>query len=147
MAEMKTVFKPSGKTDFRSRVEELAGALRGHLQPVEVEEDDEKVMLTMKPCGAGERIMEMGGYEHGVGMEKVKDPHPVTWGIKNFPIYCVHCPILEMLAVEGTGQLGAVRLVSDPMVTGKCHFALYKNPDDIPERFYSRIGKKKPVKD
>jgi hypothetical protein len=142
--EGRTVFKPSGKTDLRSRVEELASGLRGHLQPIVIEEDDEKITLTMKPCGSGERIIQMGGYEPEFGLARVKDPHPVTWGMKDFPIYCVHCPVMEMLTIESKGKLGVVRLVSDPMVLGQCHFAFYKNPDDVPEEFYSRLGKKKP---
>ena len=55
--EAKIVFKPPEKTDFRSRVEHLVSGMRGHLQPIVVEEDDEKVSITMKPCGSGERII------------------------------------------------------------------------------------------
>lgn len=142
--EGRTVFKPSGKTDLRSRVEEMAGNLRGHFQPIVIEEDNEKITLTMKPCGSGERLIQMGGYEPEFGLAKVKEPHPVTWGMKDFPIYCVHCPIMEMLDYESSGELGMVHLVSDPMVLGECHFAIYKDPRDIPEEYYSRIGKKKP---
>ncbi len=143
--EGRTVFKPSGKTDFRSRVEELASGLRGHFQPILIEEDDEKVTLTMKPCGSGERIIQMGGYEPEFGLARAKDPHPATWGMKDFPLYCVHCPVMEMLSIENAGELGAVHLVSDPMVLGECHFAIYKNPEDIPEACYSRLDKEKPV--
>ena len=50
--EAKIVFKPSETTDFRSRVEHLVSGLRGHLQPITIEEDDEKVSITMKPCGS-----------------------------------------------------------------------------------------------
>jgi hypothetical protein len=140
--EARTVFKPLEKTDLRSRVEHAAKAMRGHLQPLVIEEDDEKITITMKPCGSGERIMELGGYE--AGLAKVKDPHPITWGMKDFPIYCVHCPVIELLTVEGAGKLDSVRLVSEPMRHGFCHFAFYKDPSEIPERFYERIGKKKP---
>jgi hypothetical protein len=143
--EAKTVFKPSKKTDFRSRVEGIAGGLRGHLQPITIEEDDEKVTLAMKPCGGGERIIQMGGYDPEVGLARVKEPHPITWGMKDFPIYCVHSPVMEMLAIENTGDFGPVHFVSDPMNMKSCHFALYKDPTDIPEEFYERIGKKKPV--
>ena len=143
--EGKTVFKPSGKTDFRSRVEEMAKALRGHLQPVTIEEDDEKVMLTMKPCGSGERIIQKGLYEPEVGLARVKETHRITWGMKDFPMYCVHCPVMEMLAIEGTGDFGPAHFVYEPMEFGSCHFALYKDPANIPEEFYDRIGKKKPV--
>jgi hypothetical protein len=140
--EEKVVFKPLEKTDFRSQVEHAAKAMRGHLQPLVIEEDDEKVTITMKPCGSGERIMAMGGYE--AGLAKVEDPHNATWGRKNFPIYCVHCPVKEMMSVENTGHLSVIHLASDPMRHGFCHFAFYKDPADIPEEFYTRIGKKKP---
>lgn len=142
--EGRTVFKSSGKTDFRSRVEEMAGALRGHMQPVVIEEDEEKIILTMKPCGSGERLIQMGGYEPEFGLEKIKERHPITWGMKDFPLYCVHCPIMEMLSIENTGDIGVVHLVSEPKVMGECHFALYKNPGDVPEEYYTRIGQKKP---
>ncbi|NLO27116.1 MAG: hypothetical protein GX113_02890 [Actinobacteria bacterium] len=46
-------------------------------------------------------------------------PHRITWGMEDFPIYCVHCPVMEALDV-------------------------YKDPNDIPEEFYTRRGKKKP---
>jgi hypothetical protein len=141
--EGKVVFRPLEKTDFRSRVEHAAKAMRGHLQPLAIEEDDEKVTITMKPCGSGERIIAMGGYE--AGLATVEDPHNITWGMKDFPIYCVHCPVMEMLTVENMGHFDATRLVSDPMRHGFCHFAFYKDPADIPEAFYTRIGKKKPV--
>jgi hypothetical protein len=139
--EAKVVFKPIEATDIRSRVEHLAKGLRGHLQPIKIEEDDEKVCLTMQPCGSGERIIQKGGYE--AGLARVEEPHQITWGMKNFPIYCVHCPVMEMLEIENAGGLGAVHIVSEPIYQGACKFAFYKDPADIPEAYYSRIGKKK----
>ena len=142
--EGRTVFKPSGKTDLKSLVEEMASGLRGHMQPVVIEEDDEKFTLTMKPCGSGERLIQMGLYEPEYGLAKIKERHPATWGMKDFPIYCVHCPVMEMLAIEATGKMGAAHIVSEPKEFGECHFAIYKNPDDIPEEYYTRIGRTKP---
>jgi hypothetical protein len=142
--EGRSVFKPSGKTDLRSRVEELASGLRGHMQPVVIKEDDEKITFTMKPCGSGERLIKMGLYEPEFGLAKIKERHPATWGMKDFPIYCCHCPIMEMLTIEATGKMGAAHIVSEPMEFGECHFALYKDPKDIPEEYYKRIGKTKP---
>jgi hypothetical protein len=143
--EAKTVFKPSEKTDFRSRVENLVGGLRGHLQPITIEEDDEKVSITMKPCGSGERIIQKGGYNPEVGLSIVKKPHRITWGMKNFPIYCVHCPVMERLDIEKTGDFSSVHIVSEPIYHGSCHFAFYKDPAYIPEEYYTRIGKNKPT--
>lgn len=141
--EARFVFKSPGNPDFRARVEGLAGGLRGHLQPITVAEDDEKVTITMKPCGSGERIIQMGGYEPEIGLAKVKEAHPITWGQKDFPIYCVHCPIMEMLDIERTGDFGATHIISDPIGQEHCQFVFYKDSADIPEEFYTRIGKEK----
>jgi hypothetical protein len=142
--EAKSVFKPIEQTDLRSLVEHLASGLRGHLQPITIVEDDEKISLTMQPCGSGERIIQRGDYRPEIGLARVKDPHPITWGMKDFPVYCVHCPVMEMLQIEGTGNFGACHIVAEPIYHGSCQFVFYKNPADIPEEFYTRIGKKKP---
>lgn len=143
--EARAVFKPSEKTDIRSRVEHMASGLRGHMQPVTILEDDEKISLTMQPCGSGERIIQKDGYTPEVGLSRVSNPHPLTWGMKDFPVYCVHCPVMEMLAIESTGDFGPVHIVSEPIYSGACQFVFYKNPSHVPEEFYTRIGKKKPA--
>lgn len=143
-AEAKTVFAPPEATDLRSQVELLAGVLRGHMQPVKIEEDDEKISLAMQPCGSGARIIQKGGYSPEVGLAKVAGPHPATWGLEDFPIYCTHCPILERMQVENLGSLGACRIFTPPVGSGDCSFVFYKNPADVPEEFYTRIGKQKP---
>jgi hypothetical protein len=143
--EAKVVFKPSEKTDFRSRVEHMVSGMRGHLQPISIEEDDEKVSVTMKPCGSGERIIQKGGYEPETGLARVKEPHRITWGMKDFPLYCVHCPLMEAMDIERTGNFNFVHIVTEPMYEGSCHFTFYKDAAQIPEEFYTRIGKNKPV--
>jgi hypothetical protein len=140
--EGEIVFRPPEKTDIRSLVEHLASGLRGHLQPISIKEDDEKITLSMQPCGSGERLIQMGGYE--AGLARVKEPHRITWGMKDFPLYCVHCPVMEMMDIERTGRFGAVHIVTQPMYHGSCQFAFYKDPADIPEEFYTRIGKRPP---
>ena len=140
--ESKVVWPPHKETDFRGRVENLLGGLRGHLQPITIKEDDEKVTVTMEPCGSGERLIQKGGYENG--LSRVKEPHQITWGMKDFPLYCVHCPVMEMLDIENTGDFGFCHFASDPIGKEHCQFVYYKDPANIPEEFYSRIGKKKP---
>ena len=141
--ESRIAFIPSGETDFRARVENLVGGLRGHLQPITVAEDEEKVTITMEPCGSGERLIQMGGYEEGLA--RVKEPHRITWGMEDFPLYCVHCPVMEVLDIENNGDFGICHFVSDPIGEEHCQFVFYKDPANIPEEFYTRIGKKKPA--
>ena len=140
--EAKIAFIPTGHTELRDRVLDMLGGLRGHLQPIEINEDDEKITLTMKPCGSGQRLIDMGGYE--AGLARIKEPGPATWGMKDFPLYCVHCPVMEMLAIENTGDFAICRFASDPIGEEDCQFVFYKDKKYIPEEFYTRIGKQKP---
>ncbi len=142
--EAKVVFKPPEKTDIRSRVEHLAAGLRGHMQPISIVETEDRVSLSMKPCGSGERLIQMQGYSPNVGLAKIKEPHRITWGMTDLPIYCVHCPVMEALEFESTGNVGSVHVVTPPLGHGACEFVFFKNPQEIPEEFYARIGKKKP---
>lgn len=143
-AEAKVVFKPPEKTDLRSQVEHTAGVLRGHMQPITIVETDKTVSLSMKPCGSGERLIQKDAYSPEIGFARIEEPHRITWGMKDFPVYCVHCPIMEALELEATGEFGAVHIVTEPMYHGACEFVFYKDPADIPEESYSRIGKTKP---
>lgn len=143
--EARVIFKPLEKTDPHSLVVHTAKVMRGHLQPLSIEEDDEKISLAMKPCGSGERIIEKGGYEPEAGLARIKEPHRITWGRKDFPIYCVHCPIMEMLEIESAGNFTVVRSVPDPIGCESCKFVIYKDPADIPEECYTRAGKNKPA--
>jgi hypothetical protein len=132
--------------DLRSRIEHLAKGLRGHLQQLTIDEDDEKIVLSMHPCGSGEKIIKMGAYE--AGLAKIKEPRPITWGMKDFPIYCVHCPLGELSSFERGGDFEdffSFRFVSDPIGKENCQFVIYKNRADIPESIYKRISKKKPA--
>ncbi|MBN1322187.1 MAG: hypothetical protein JXA87_15245 [Thermoleophilia bacterium] len=143
-AEAKVVFTPPEKTDIRSLVEHLAGGLRGHMQPITIVETDTTISLSMKPCGSGERLVQKGAYSQEVGFATVEEPHRITWGMEDFPIYCVHCPVMEALEAEATGHLGAVHVITGPLYHGACEFVFYKDPADIPEEFYTRLGKQKP---
>ena len=142
-------FKPmvelySETEDFRRRVQMLVMGLRGHLQPMKVEEDDEKVCITMVPCGSGERIFKEGGYGPPKNFSIVKKPQPLTYGKPNCPVYCTHEPMLEILPIEWKGYPVWACLTPEEIGTGGCRFCVYKNPDDIPEEVYTRLGKKKP---
>lgn len=133
---------------FRQVVEHTVHALHGHVyQPMTVEEDDEKVTITVNPCGSGGRLIQMGAYEDGL-MAILKEKHEITWGNGNLPIYCTHCPVTEALEIEGTGDFRWVHPATNPdgSCGPECKYLLYKDKSDIDESYYTRIGKTKPVK-
>jgi len=139
--------RPSAKAqkmDFRRRVQGLAHVLRCHLENVKVEEDDEKVCMQMQPCGSGQRLLEEGGYEPPRNLSMVQKPHPMTWGLTDFPIYCTHCPVLVILSIEQQGFPAIVVTPGEKVASGSCKYCIYKNPQDIPEEVYIKLGKQKP---
>ena len=132
------------QVDFRHRVQAVAASLRGHLQPMKVEEDDEKVCITMEPCGSGQRLMQRGVYGPPHNLARIPTAHAMTWGMSDFPVYCTHCPVLEILSIEQLGYLANVTFPSQKVAEKPCKFCIYKNVEDVPEELYARVGKQKP---
>jgi hypothetical protein len=134
-----------GKADFRRQVKMLAAGLRGHLQALEIQEDDEKVCIKMVPCGSGQRLFQGGGYEAPRNFAMMKEPHPLTYGQADFPIYCCHAPLQELIWMEWYGYPVFVTYPVQKMGRDSCWYCIYKDPDKIPEETYRRLGKKKPA--
>lgn len=59
-------------------------------------------------------------------------------------LYCSHCSLVnEILPIENFGYPN--RITEYPENPGDpCTWYIYKDPDDIPEEYYTRIGKTKP---
>jgi hypothetical protein len=64
---------PQEPDALRARVKMFDAGIKAHLQPLHSEEDDEKIVLQMRPCGSGGRLVLEGKYEgvrrdvHGAG--------------------------------------------------------------------------------
>lgn len=134
------------KADFRRKVQMMAAGLRGHLQPITVEEDDEKVSIKMHPCGSGQRLFESGAYEPTGPLKVIDKPHCLTYGMDDYPIYCTHAPIMELFSMERVGYPMFFTVPADKMARESCSYCLYKDPEKIPEEVYERVGKQKPKK-
>jgi hypothetical protein len=132
------------KADFRRRVEMLATILRGHLVALELEEDDEKVCIKMTPCGSGQRLLEAGSYEPPRNLCMMDKPHAMTWGLSDFPIYCTHAPVMEILCMERLGRPVFVILPDSKVARQSCRYCIYKDPKDIPAEVYARVGRQLP---
>lgn len=133
--------------DFRRKVEMFAMGMRGHLQPLELEEDNEKVSIRGCPCGSGERLIREGAYDGPPkNFSRITKPQPMTYGKSDFPIHCAHEPMIEILPIEWSGYPLVVCFCPEDMTKGGCTFSLYKDPDSIPEECYTRVGKKKQQK-
>ena len=127
----------------RRKAELLAAGLRGHLMPVKIEEDEEKFIFQMEPCGSGGRLIQEGYYGPPVDFLKIEKPQPMTTGQKDMPVYCAHGPVLSMLGIEWGGAPIFFEEPSDKLGDETCKFYLYKDPKDTPAELYARVGKEK----
>ena len=109
-----------------------------------VEEDDEKVIIRMRQCGSGGRLINSGAYDGPMGYKKLEKAGCHTWGEQGLPIYCSHCPMVHEIApVQYFGRGAQFWVHASPLPEKKgdpCILHIYKDPDDIPESYYERIG-------
>jgi hypothetical protein len=124
-----TFFAPLGKRyagkNTRQQVQMLVAGLRGHLCPIDVEEDEEKFTITCRPCGSGGRQMLDGAYERPQGFLKVKTPQAMTFDRADFPVYCCHC-YFQNQPLEADGKPIFVTEPSEKLGQEPCRIYLYK---------------------
>lgn len=69
--------------------------------------------------------------------------HPVAWNKIGIPHMCTRCCVqFEMGAVARTGYLTTIIERSENPKDPNCRWLFYKDVDDIPEKYYTRIGAK-----
>lgn len=115
------------------------GGPRG-LGEVSVEDHGDRVQLTFSPCGSGGRIR--ADERFGVTTER----HDWAWNEVGVCHYCVHCCVLQQLsAIDNLGY--PARVIDPPLKPGDaCSWTVYRDPDDVPESAYRRVGRRKPVR-
>lgn len=136
--------KMAASSTLSQRIRMFVAGLRGHLQPMHIEEDDEKVVIQMQPCGSGGRLVLEGKYEGPNAFLTVEKPQRMTYNRANFPVYCAHEPPMELVDIEKNGAPFVV--VEPAAMLGKehCSFIIYKDKNKIPAKYYERLGLKKP---
>ncbi len=134
-----------GSPTMAQRIKMFVAGLRGHLQPMNIVEDEEKVVIQMRPCGSGGRLVLEGKYEGPNAFLTVEKPQRMTYNRANFPVYCAHEPPMELVDIEKNGAPFVV--VEPAAVLGKehCSFIIYKDKSKVPEKYYERLGLKKPA--
>jgi len=128
----------------RAQVKMFAAGLRGHLQPMRVTEDEDKVTIEMQPCGSGGRLILEGKYDGDDAFYSVGNPRKMTYGRRDFPVYCAHEAAMEEIDMDRNGAPLVVVNPAENLGTEHCQFVIYKNPDDVPDHYYERLGKSKP---
>jgi hypothetical protein len=134
-----------GNAGFRERAEALMHFTRVHLQPFALEEDDEKLTFLCAVCPSGGRLLREGHYESPRDDLYVEGSSPLTWGRERLPAYCCHEPVMERASATLHGAPLFIVEPSDDLGAVPCKTYLYKDASKIPERYYTRVGLKKPA--
>ncbi len=108
------------------KLEILAAGLRGHLQPLQIEEDEEKFTIKLSPCGSGGRQVRDGAYEPPTNFLKIKKPQPMSFDRPNFPVYCAHCFFQSIEPLEPGGKPLFEVKPAQELGEEPCVFYLYK---------------------
>jgi hypothetical protein len=136
-------------------------AMRGHLVGpdrdgnMEFSEDEERYTWRFDPCGSGGRSMRGDAiegspprmespFEYGV----TKDEYDFAWNKKGVCYYCVNCcVVMQLMPIDKFGY--PVRVVEPPTYPdnrdAKCTWHVYKDPAKVPERYYTDVGRRKPL--
>lgn len=120
----------------------------GELGNIEIIEEEDRFVLSFDPCGSGGR-MRRGGELDGLpprtappfNLGVTTKPYPWSWGKIGVPYYCLHCCIWsEILPIEWIGY--PIRITDYSEDHEKpCRFFFYKDPEQIPEYYFERVGK------
>lgn len=120
---------------------------------IEVREEEDKYVIASDPCGSGGRMRRQGELDKTpprtgppFNFGKTKKEYPWSWFRKDVPYYCLHCSIWhEMMPIE---EKGAPTKVTEynPDPNAPCKFYFYKKPELFPEKYYERVGLRKPPK-
>jgi hypothetical protein len=124
----------------QTAIEGMHGHLGGPLGrgEVAVEEHDDRVELEFAPCGSGGRLR--AAERFGVTRKR----YDWAWNEEGVCHYCVHCCVLMQL--EPIDRFGfPVRVIDPPVRPGeRCRWTAYRDPADVPEAAYERVGREKP---
>jgi hypothetical protein len=132
-----------GSLPASARAKVIARAMLGNMGEVDVEEDDEKIVLSFK-CGSGGKLIDDGRYEGDDAYHVLAERSGQTFMRDSLWVYCAHCSVNnEIQPVEWGGTPTSVEF--PPERPGeRCVHHLYKDVADIPDEAYRRIGKERP---
>ncbi len=123
-----------------TRARSIVRAMVANFGTCEVEEDDEKFVLSFR-CGTGGRLIDNGRYDSDGGPYlTLRERGPRTFMRDALPVYCAHCSVNnEMQPVEA--GLAPVTVEYPPTQPGEpCVHHIYKDNTALPPDVYTRIG-------
>jgi hypothetical protein len=125
------------------RAKVIARAMVSNFGAVDVDEDEEKVVLSFR-CGTGGRLIDEGRYEGDPAYLTLREKSGRTFMRDELPVYCAHCSVNNEIQPVEWGA-APTTLEHPPERKGEpCVHHIYKDTTAIPDDAYTRIGKVPP---
>lgn len=153
---LRRTWKALSKMSAEERVYVNAEIMRSHRcgpkqdGEIEIIEETDRISIKMDPCGSGGRMRRgdpVDGTPSRLGAPyffgATRQAHPWSWGLKNVPYYCIHCAVNEILPIEWGGYPLWVTGFDDD-ASKPCYWHFYRKPELVPEKYFSRLGFRKP---
>jgi hypothetical protein len=132
-----------GSLPASARAKVIARAMLGNLGEVDVEEDDEKIVLSFK-CGSGGKLIDDGRYAGDDAYLTLRERSGRTFMRESLWVYCAHCSVNNEIQPVEWGETPTSIEFPPEEPGGRCVHHLYKDVADIPDEAYRRIGKEPP---
>ncbi len=127
-----------------ARAKVIARAMLGNMGEVDVDEDDEKIVLSFR-CGSGGKLIDDGRYEGEHAYLTLRERSGQTFDRDALWVYCAHCSVNNEIQPVEWGS-APTSIEYPPERPGEpCIHHIYKDTSAIPAEAYERIGKEPPV--
>ena len=88
----------------RVRIAQWARMMSGNFATIRVEETDDAFVITQDPCGTCARQVLDGCYAPPIDYAVVREPHAITWGRGDVPVYRTHVAVMhDLMPLERNG--------------------------------------------
>lgn len=122
-----------------ARAKVITRAMVANFGTVDIDEDDEKIVLSFR-CGSGGRLIDDGRYEGEHAYATLRERAGRTFMRDELAVYCVHCSVNnEIQPVEWGSAPTSIEYPTD-RPGEPCVHHVYKDVADIPDEAYRRIG-------
>lgn len=126
----------------------------GRQGDMEIIEEADRIGFRFAPCGSGGRSLDAriaDGAPRAAApfhFAVTTEPHDWAWNTVGICSYCVHCCQLnEVMPIDRLGY--PTRVIDAPVwnpdaPVSTCTWWVYRNPDDVPDEVYRRVGRQRP---
>jgi len=133
-----------GSLPAAARAKIIARAMVANFGAVEVDEDDEKIVLSFR-CGSGGRLIDEGRYEGDHGYATLRERSGRTFMRGELPVYCAHCSVNNEIQPVEWGETPTSVEYPPEHPDEPCVHHIYKDVTRMPAEVYERIGKEPPA--